>query len=394
MRRLAANYIFPVTASPLKNGIIEIDEQGKIIDIIDTRGELSESRNLEYYNGIIVPGFINTHCHLELSDLKNVFKEKTGLPLFIQQMIEYRKKSKTSFTFQAIEEADQLMQQNGIVAVGDIVNTNTSIKTKQKSTIYYHSFVEVSGLGFDYNQRFSEAVKLADEFSQQRLPSSIVPHAPYSVSGDLFNLIQHEAINRNSMISIHNQESKDENEMFLNGSGKLLETFNKAGINLSNWQKSGKSSIQSVLNFLPANNHILFVHNIYTTAQEIQQINKMLPKSFFVFCPLSNWFIENKLPDIPSFLEFSDRITLGTDSLASNKTLSVLDEMKLLTKHYPGIAFQELLQWASLNGAKALKIDNRYGSLDKGKNPGINLISNVDFEKMQITESSVVKKIA
>lgn len=394
MRRLAANYIFPVTSSPLKNGIVEIDEQGKIIDIIDTKGKLSESRNLEYYNGIIVPGFINTHCHLELSDLKNVFKEKAGLPSFIQQMIEYRKKSRTGFTLQAIEEADQLMHQSGIVAVGDIVNTNTTIETKQKSNIYYHSFVEVSGLGSDYNQRFTEALKLADDYTQQGLPSSIVPHAPYSVSDELFRLIQHEAINRNTIISIHNQESSDENDMFLYGSGKLIEMLKKAEINLSNWQKSGKSSLQSVLSFLPPDNSILFVHNVYTTTQEIQQINKMLPKSFFVFCPLSNWFIENKLPDIPLFLELSDRITLGTDSLASNKTLSVLDEMKLLAKHYPGIAFQELLQWASLNGAKALKIDHRYGSLEKGKTPGINLISNIDFERMQITRSSDIKRIA
>ncbi|MDK2979536.1 MAG: aminodeoxyfutalosine deaminase [Bacteroidales bacterium] len=393
MRRIAANYIFPLTSKPLKNGIIEIDGHGKILDIIDTNGTISESRNLEFYNGVLVPGFVNTHCHLELSELKNVLEEKRGLPFFIQQMIEYRKQSKTNRTFQAIKDADELMAQNGIVAVGDIVNTNTTIETKRNSKIYYHSFVEISGLGTDYRERFNAAKKLYDEFFEQGLASSIVPHAPYSVSVDLFRLIKDEAVRQGSILSIHNQESKDENELFLLGTGNLLKTFKNLGIDLSSWKVQGKTSLRTIIDYLPTKNHLLFVHNLYSTVDEIQQVSKTFPHSFFVFCPLSNLFIENKLPDINSFLDFSDKITLGTDSLASNKSLSILNEMKKINKAYPTIAFEKLLQWASLNGAKALNIDHHYGSLEKGKAPGINLISDFDFDVMQITENSAVKRV-
>lgn len=393
MRRIAANYIFPVTSKPLKNGIVEIDDQGKILNIIDTEGAISESRNLEFYNGVLTPGFVNSHCHLELSELKNVLEEKRGLPFFIQQMFEYRKQSKTNRTFQAIEDADESMVQNGIVAVGDIVNTNTTIETKRKSKIYYHSFVEISGLGTDYRERFNTAKKRYDEFFEQGLASSIVPHAPYSVSVDLFRLIKDEAVRQGSILSIHNQESKDENELFLSGAGNLLKTFKNLGIDLSSWKAQGKTSLRTIMNFLPTKNHLLFVHNVYSTNNEIQQVSKTFPNSFFVFCPLSNLFIENKLPDINSFLDFSDKITLGTDSLASNKSLSILNEMKQIHKVYPTIAFDKLLQWASLNGAKALNIGHQYGSLEKGKTPGINLISNFDFDEMQITENSAVKRI-
>ncbi|MEA2107239.1 MAG: amidohydrolase family protein [Bacteroidota bacterium] len=393
MRRIAANYIFPVTSKPLKNGIVEIDDQGKILNIIDTEGAISESRNLEFYNGVLTPGFVNSHCHLELSELKNVLEEKRGLPFFIQQMFEYRKQSKTNRTFQAIEDADESMVQNGIVAVGDIVNTNTTIETKRKSKIYYHSFVEISGLATDYRERFNTAKKRYDEFFAQGLASSIVPHAPYSVSVDLFRLIKDEAVRQGSILSIHNQESKDENELFLSGAGNLLKTFKNLGIDLSSWKAQGKTSLRTIMNFLPTKNHLLFVHNVYSTNNEIQQVSKTFANSFFVFCPLSNLFIENKLPDINSFLDFSDKITLGTDSLASNKSLSILNEMKQIHKVYPTIAFDKLLQWASLNGAKALNIGHQYGSLEKGKTPGINLISNFDFDEMQITENSAVKRI-
>jgi len=393
MRRIAANYIFPVTSKPLKNGIVEIDDQGKIINIIDTEGAISESRNLEFYNGVLTPGFVNSHCHLELSELKNVLEEKRGLPFFIQQMFEYRKQSKTNLTYKAIRDADELMVQNGIVAVGDIVNTDTTIETKRESEIYYHSFVEISGLGTDYRERFNTAKKRYDEFFEQGLASSIVPHAPYSVSVDLFRLIKDEAVRQGSILSIHNQESKDENELFLSGAGNLLKTFKNLGIDLSSWKAQGKTSLRTIIDYIPTENNFLFVHNLYSTKEEIQEVNKTLPYSFFVFCPLSNLFIENKLPDINLFLEFSDKITLGTDSLASNKSLSILNEMKQINKVDPTIAFDKLLQWASLNGAKALKIDHHYGSLEKGKTPGVNLISNFDFDVMQITENSAVKRI-
>ena len=76
MRKIAANYIFPISAKPLKNGIIELDDSGKIVNIIDTKGDLKESAGLEFYNGILVPGFVITHCHLKLSQLKEKMNEK------------------------------------------------------------------------------------------------------------------------------------------------------------------------------------------------------------------------------------------------------------------------------------------------------------------------------
>ncbi|MFP4025742.1 MAG: amidohydrolase family protein [Thiohalospira sp.] len=393
MRRLSANYIFPVKSGPLKNGIVEIGDNGRILNIIDTGGELKETRNLEFYNGIIVPGFVNTHCHLELSVLKDVLPEKSGLTGFIEQMIDYRENRISEQSISAIEMADELMYSNGIVAVGDIVNTNLSIETKLQSKIFSHSFIEISGLGKDYKQRFEKAKILNSEFSERKLSSSIVPHAPYSVSKNLFELIKKEALINNSILSLHNQESKEENEMFLKGSSNLLNLFKTAGIDVSFWKKSGQSSIETVLDYLPANNHLLFVHNIYTTPKEIKKVMELFPNSFWVLCPLSNIFIENKLPEIDFFLDYSDKISLGTDSLASNKLLSILAEMKTIHKEYPHIRFNSLLKWATINGAKALKIDDQYGSLENGKQPGLNLITNFDFQEMQVTSQSRIKRL-
>ncbi|MGM0407175.1 MAG: amidohydrolase family protein [Bacteroidota bacterium] len=394
MRRIAANYVFPVSTKPVKNGIVEIDDNGKIVNLIKTNGNLTESRNLEFYNGVIVPGFVNSHCHLELSHLKDTVKVNQGLPSFIRSMLHYKKNKIDEPGNQSIVQADDLMRRNGIVAVGDIVNTNVTIKTKQKSKLYYHSFVELAGLGNDHLQKFNTAKNLCREYNNNHLSASIVPHAPYSVSPDLFKQVVQHTLSENSILSIHNQETMSENELFLSGSGELFETFRSMGIDMSSWEKTKKSALETMIEYLPEKNNVLLIHNIYTNQREVERVSGIFSNVYWVLCPLSNLYIENKLPDINAFLKHQNNIALGTDSLASNKTLSILDEMKVISKYFSKITFENVIQWATLNGAKALKINSHLGSLDIGKSPGINLITDFDFQKMQITEKSTVKKLA
>jgi cytosine/adenosine deaminase-related metal-dependent hydrolase len=391
MRRISANYIYTVNTLPLKNGIVELDDTGKVINIIDTQGDLKESRNLEFYNGIITPGFINTHCHLELSELKGLLKQNSGLPGFLVKIIKYKQETHDQNSLKAIEGYDRFMRQKGIVAVGDIANTNRTIHTKKKSKIYYHTFVEAIGLASNSEEIFQRNKSLFEEFLTNNLSASIVPHATYSVSKDLFLKLKKFSESQNSILSIHNQETESENQMFKNKSGDLANTLQKIGIDLKQWKSKGKNSIQSVSEYLPVNNNVLFVHNTYSTKDDILWVNQNFPHAYWCLCPNSNLYIENKLPDINLFNLYSDQITLGTDSLASNTTLSVLDEMKTITNAFKNIEFIKLIQWATLNGAKALKIDDKFGSIEIGKSPGLNLITNFNFEKKQLTQNSEIK---
>ncbi|HAF30373.1 MAG TPA: amidohydrolase [Bacteroidales bacterium] len=391
MRRISANYIYTVNTLPLKNCIVELDDTGKVLNIIDTQGDLKESRNLEFYNGIITPGFINTHCHLELSELKGLLKQNSGLPGFLAKIIKYKQETHDQNSLKAIEGYDRFMRQKGIVAVGDIANTNRTIHTKKKSKIYYHTFVEAIGLASNSEEIFQRNKSLFEEFLTNNLSASIVPHATYSVSKDLFLKLKKFSESQNSILSIHNQETESENQMFKNKSGDLANTLQKIGIDLKQWKSKGKNSIQSVSEYLPANNNVLFVHNTFSTIDDILWVNRNFPHAYWCLCPNSNLYIENKLPDIKLFYPYSDQITIGTDSLASNTTLSVLDEMKTITNAFKNIEFIKLIQWATLNGAKALKIDDKFGSIEIGKSPGLNLITNFNFEKKQLTQNSEIK---
>jgi aminodeoxyfutalosine deaminase len=397
MFKISANYIYPVTSKPLRNGILEIDENGRILNVIDTGGSLNETANLKFYNGIIVPGFINTHCHLELADKKGKITKVKDLADFLSQIVNIQRNS--TLQLEPIAITDEKMYNEGIVAVGDISNTSISFDVKAKSRINYYNFIEVSGLNPElapaiYNKAKDLREQLLKKTSNKEQFISIVPHAPYSVSDSLLELIMYQFINEKYIFSIHNQESDEENKLFLSNSGRIKDELTKIGISFHDFKATGKSSLESLLEKLPQNMRILLVHNIFTNNEDLLALsNRSDLEVFFSICPGSNLFIENKLPDIENFIANEIALTIGTDSYASNQNLSIIEEMKIIAAHFPEIGFEEILKWATLNGAKSLFFDDKLGSFEPGKMPGINLISNFDFEKKQLKANSCVKKL-
>lgn len=396
MRKISATFVFPVNRPPLKNGIIVCDDDGIVLDVIDTGGKLEEMAGLEYYSGILAPGFVNVHCHLELSHLRGKIPEKTGIGGFLGAISQLRNKQPENAET-AIRKADRMMWAAGISAVGDVANTTASIAAKQKSKIYYHTFVETFGFHPSRAERaFDIACSVRDEFRKNHLPAFIVPHSPYSVSLPLFTKIDEMAREENSIVSIHNQESKSEARFFHDGTGPIADHLqNNLGIDISHWEPTGKSPLVSVLSFLPGENPLLLVHNTVTEKKDIDFLKKYRPvnNTFWVLCPNSNLLIENQLPPVPLFRNENLNLCLGSDSLASNHQLSILSEMITLQQEFPEISFIELLGWATLNGARALKIDHQFGSFEKGKKPGVILISGIDFKTMKLSDKSVVKRL-
>ncbi len=397
MRKIAATYIFPGNSTPIKNGILICENNGTVVDIYSTSENLKEEAGLEFYTGILVPGFINAHCHLELSHLKGLIQEKTGIAGFVKKINELRN-TDIKIKAEIFRKTDRKMWAEGIAAVGDISNTVETVSVKKNSKIYYHTFVESFGFHPSRAEKsFFIAEKVLNEFSEINLSASIFPHASYSVSEPLFKKIQQNALSEKSILSLHNQESKAEEQFFSDGSGAISDHFrNNLNIDISHWKPTGKSSLESVLPFIPSENQLLLVHNTFTQKKDVDWLKnqRSMDNTFFVLCPLSNLYIENRLPPVELFRHENLNICLGTDSLASNHQLSVLEEIKILQQNFQEITLDELVKWACFNGAKALKKDDIFGSFEKGKKPGINLISGIDFKKMKLTQNSKVKRLA
>lgn len=388
MRKFSADYIFPISSEPIKNGQISVDDHGTVLEVSGPSSIIPPTSDI-HYEGIICPGFINTHCHLELSHMRAQVSEKAGMMQFIKEILGKRSSFSEQEVQSAIADADAEMIKNGIVAVGDISNNNDTFNQKAKSSIFYHTFIEV----FDFNpekadELFANALDLGKQLKQ--LSGSIVPHAPYSVSEKLFRLISEEAVKKNSILTIHNQESLAESELFISQSGPMYEAFSRMGINMELIPKTGVNSLRTTFPKLPLSQKILFVHNTFTSKEDIQFV-KNSGQLFWCTCPNANLYIESKLPDYNIFIEENASVTIGTDSLASNWSLSILDEIKTIAKHSPQIPLNTLLTWATKNGANFLGL-NQFGTIEKGKKPGLNLLKNVDG--MMITEKTEVLKLA
>jgi cytosine/adenosine deaminase-related metal-dependent hydrolase len=396
MRRFSAHYIFIGTGDVLKKGIITVNDEGIITELIDTGGDLKEEASVEFYNGILVPGFINSHCHLELSHLRNVFPEKLKMAAFLKSIWQLRAAEESAIV-EAARKADQEMWRNGISAVGDISNNNLTFGIKSLSKLYYHTFIECLGFAPERAERaFEWSETFLAEAKNEGLKASVVPHAPYSISKPLFDKISALAVEENSILSMHSQESLHEDELYREGNGPIYEHLKQTLlVDLSFFTPSGKSAIATVLNWLPADNQLLLVHNTCMGAKDIEMIQqeRSLKNTWFVLCPNSNLYIEDRLPDINLFREQQLNICIGTDSLSSNKQLSVLEEIKTISKNFPRIPLDELITWSTYNGAKALKIDDWAGTIEKGKKPGINLIEGMDLQNLQLKSDSKVRRL-
>ena len=280
------------------------------------------------------------------------------------------------------------MIENGIVAVGDISNGDTTFPFKEKSTIKYHTFIEVFGsdpkianLSFQHSEKVYE-----NYFNKKR--ASISPHATYSVSDNLARLIDSHALENNSLISIHNQETESENTFFKEGKGEMFDFLKIAEKTNNQFIPTGKNALPSFLEKYNNLKKILLVHNTFTEIEDIEWANNYSSNIYWCFCPNANEYIEKRQPNYSLFK--NEKCTIGTDSLASNWSLSILDELKTISKKDEKISLETLIKWATYNGAQFLGFDN-LGSIEKEKQPGLNLISNLDG--MKLDKGSLVKKI-
>ena len=368
MRKISADLIITNDGAPLENGILITDDKGLIFDILSSD---SSMEGVETFRGIITPGFVNAHCHLELSHLKNVIPTGTGLIPFIKGVVSLRDFPEEVIQ-EAINAADKEMWDNGIVAVGDISNKVDTASAKGRSFIRYYTFVEM----FDFLQeanalstfeQYKEVYEQQDDSGHNK--KSYVPHAPYSVSKSLFEYVN-EQNQPGSTISIHNQELTAENEFFLRKEGGFIDFYKDFGIPLDAFDPIGRNSIHYTFQNVNPHFKTLMVHNTMTSKEDITFAHAWNQETYWVSCPNANLYIENRLPRYKDFIYCDAKVCLGTDSLSSNWSLSIFEEMKTIKKYQSDIDDLLLVKWATINGARALGYYD-LGILKKDLQPGI-----------------------
>ena len=374
-RKFKADQLFDGYRLYDNDKVLITDDSGKVENIV---GVSEAGDDVQTFSGILSPGLINCHCHLELSHLKNIIPPHTGLIEFLCSVVTKRDFPREVID-QEIIKAEMEMYDNGIVAVGDIGNTADTADVKSKSKINWQNFVEVLGFtdekaeeNINYYREVAATLEQKLQTSTLKHRTSLVPHAPYSISPKTFKLINE--LTKDQIISIHNQEHPAEDVLYKTGGGEYLKLFKIFGINESPFPVTGLSSIRSVLPHFNNGQTIFLIHNTFMPEEDIvfakEYGNANGIKLVWCLCVNANLYIENKTPPIEMLVRHNCPIVLGTDSYSSNWQLSIAKEIKAIRSNFPSLSVETILQWATINGAKALQWDNELGSFEKEKKPG------------------------
>jgi cytosine/adenosine deaminase-related metal-dependent hydrolase len=389
--RKTASFVYTLDAEPIRNGYVEYDDtDGRIV----STGQCGVDEQVEA--GAIVPGFVNAHCHIELSHLHGKFRKGTGMAGFIDQINALRDWAGRDVKVQLTQKWMDKMWADGVSAMADINNDDSSFEVKKHHNMYTRTFLEVFGsepeMCDGVMRDVTELNKLAEEAGIDAAPT---PHSCYTMSPQLLSASAAKGL-ESGYLSYHSQESQEEEDLIMSGTGAMYENRRNAG--MSTPEVTGESSLKYFLDRLadvrqaPYDEHILLVHNVCLQQSDIDAIRKAMNNAFFAVCPLSNLFIHNALPPIDLMRRNGLDILLGTDSLSSNDDLDMVKEMICLHGNFPEVKMQEILVWASLNGARFLGKEDSLGSLTPGKRPGVVFVTDIDEDGF-VTERSTSRRL-
>ena len=379
-RRVAASFVYTLDSdAPIRNGFVEYDaEDGRILAV----GECGPDE--EVRQGAVVPGFVNSHCHIELSHLHGKFRKGTGMAGFIDQINALRDWAGADVKARLTQEWMDKMWKDGVSAMSDISNDDSSFKVKSSHKIYTRTFLEVFGSEPEMCEGvMSDVTKLKETADAEGIDAAPTPHSCYTMSPQLLSASAAAGL-ESGYISYHSQESQEEEDLLISGSGAMYENRKRSG--MSTPPVTGESSLKYFIDRLaaakpaPYDEHILLVHNVCLKQDDIDAAKRVMNNVYWAVCPLSNIFIHNALPPIPLMRKNGLAITVGTDSLSSNDDLDMVKELVCIKQNFAEVPMNEILVWACLNGARFLSKEDSLGSIAPGKTPGIVFVSNVDEE--------------
>ena len=393
-KRIAASYVYTLEEpQPLRNAYVEYDDvDGTILNI----GTCGPEQMHEVMDGALVPGFVNAHCHVELSHLHGKFYKGSGMAGFIDQINALRDWAGREVKQELVQKWMDKMWNDGVSAMADISNDDSSFDVKAGHKMYTRTFLEVFGSEPEMCDGVMADVTELDALARQKgIDAAPTPHSCYTMSPALLSASAAAGLDK-GYLSYHSQESQQEEDLLLTGTGAMYE--NRIANGMSTPPVTGESSLKYFIDRLaavkdaPYEQHILLVHNVCLQQEDIDAAKKVMKNVYWAICPLSNIFIHNALPPVSLMRKNSLAIALGTDSLSSNDDLSMMKEIVCIHDNFPEVPMNEVFTWASLNGARFLSKDDVLGSLAPGKKPGIVLVKGLDADG-NVTSASVSQRL-
>jgi cytosine/adenosine deaminase-related metal-dependent hydrolase len=375
MRVVSARWVIPIERPPLAEGAIALDDDGTIRSLgprDDLRAAFPDAPE-ERAQGVLVPGLVNAHSHLELSALSGAVPGGQGLVPWTRRLMKCVVETAHETRQKAAVEAARAAVRLGTAAIGDVGNSLDAAPGIGEAGLCGLLFHELVG---SRETATGDALADADRERDEgagRWPEALgyapAPHAPYSVGPQLMRRIFAAAGRTGHPTSVHVAEDPDEIALLRDGTGRWADVLRAMGVDPAS-RAPGRSPVAYLaeLGAFQGPKPPLLVHMVHAAERDRRLAREA--GATVVLCPRSNLHIGGRLADVPRLLEDGVPLAVGTDSLASTPDLSLWGELAVLAAHFPSVPAAHWLEAATRNGARALDLRS-HGALMPGKRPGV-----------------------
>ncbi len=348
-----AGWVMQDARTLVENACLEV-RGGRIIDIHSRtgRGRLPDLPLVDHGPGLLMPPLINAHTHLELSALGGCLPFDLGFGAWVKALIEERARFSEADLARAAAKAVSTLE-------GPVGEISTLGITREVLAA-----LGTVGVFFQEYLGGAEPESLTALEKESPLSVSYAGHAPHTTAPELLVLLKEKTDKANLPFSIHLAESQAESDFIAGERGDWYDFLVSRNIDPSAWPVGEKSPVAYAHGLGLLDAATLAVHLIRLERGDLELLAQSGTR--VCLCPRSNWNLHGRLPDLPAFLEKGLAPALGTDSLASCDSLSLLDEMAFIRENFPGIRPEDLLDMTTRNGATALGLSDRYGVLAPG----------------------------
>lgn len=363
-RLFRAGWVLPIAAPPIRHGWVATSD-GRVTAVGGASSEPTPGPHVvDFGRAVILPGLVNAHTHLELSWMRAKVPPSRSMPAWASQLMSLRR-TVMDEQVTPIVEAIRDARAAGTSLVGDITNTLAAYEPLAQSDIAAAVFLEVLGFNAPEPGRRVEDAKarLASLPPVERLRPTLAPHAPYSVSPDLFRAI--DAAAAGGPLTVHLAESAEELQFLENGRGPWRELLARIGAWNDRWVPPGCSPVEYLDRLGLVSNRLIAVHCVRVTPADLRQL--ATAGATVVSCPRSNSWTGAGPPPVEDFYASGVRVAIGTDSLASVDDLSIFEELAELRRLAPAVPAARLLESATRHGAEALGFGGDFGTLEPGR---------------------------
>ena len=375
MKLLSARWVVPVSRPPIDEGAVALGDDGTVLAVgsrVEMRAEFPDAVE-ERAQGVVVPGLVNAHCHLELSGHGDAVPGGEGLFAWATALMAARQAVSAQEQRAAAATAADAAVALGTAVVGDVGNSLVAAPGIGRAGLAGVLFHELFG-----SRELATGDALADAAREraqadadwpERLGYVVAPHAPYSVSPALFSRIFAAAGSAGRATSVHVAEDEDELALLRDGSGRWPELLAAMGVDPAT-RVPGKTPVAYLasLGAFQTETPPLLVHMVHASADDRRLARDA--GATIVLCPRSNLHIGGRLPDVDALVAEGGPLAIGTDSLASVPDLSLWAEMATLAAHFPAVPAARWLEAATRGGASALGLRG-FGTLTPGARPGV-----------------------